>query len=112
MNCVQLIGRLTADPAPVRTTEAGEVTTLRVAVPRRRTDDSVDFVTVEVWKNLALVCAEHLKSGREIAVDGRLSHHEWQTDEGQRRERLVIVARDVRFLRQPASTSVDTDIPF
>ena len=109
MNCVQLIGRLTADPEPVRSTEAGEVTSLRVAVPRRRTDDSADFVTVEVWKNLAVVCAEHLRSGREVAVEGRLPHREWRTDDGQRRERVVVVARDIRFLRTPGGDS--SDIP-
>lgn len=111
MNCVQLIGRLTADPEPVRTTEAGEVTSLRLAVPRRRTDDSADFVTIEVWKNLALVCAEHLRGGREVAVEGRLSHREWRTEDGQRRERIVVVARDIRFLRAPVGPSND-DIPF
>lgn len=112
MNSVQLIGRLTADPGEVRATDAGEVATMRIAVPRRRSDDSDDFLTVEVWKHLATVCAEHLRSGREISVEGRLSHREWRDGDGARHERVVVVARDIRFLRTPTAVEADEAIPF
>ena len=112
MNSVQLIGRLTADPGEVRATETGEVMTMRIAVPRRRSDDSADFFSVEAWKHLAVVCAEHLKSGREIAVEGRLAHREWRDADGARHERVVVVARDIRFLRTPTGAPVEEPVPF
>ena len=34
MNCTQQIGRLTAEPDPLKSTEHGVVTTFRIAVPR------------------------------------------------------------------------------
>ena len=120
MNCVQQIGRLTADPQPLRTTESGPVTTFRLAVPRSKDSaKEADFFTVEVWQRLAEVCAEHLLRGREVAVDGRLEQREWRTDEDQTRERVVIVARHVRFLRGQrgngavtAADDPDLSIPF
>jgi single stranded DNA-binding protein len=77
MNAVSLIGRLTADPQ-LRTTSRGQsVTTMRLAIPRTRTDaakPSAAFVDVEAWQALALACCEHLHSGRQVVVEGRLEH--------------------------------------
>ena len=118
MNCVQQIGRLTADPEPLKTTPSGVVTSFRIAVPRpSRASDEADFFTVEVWQRLAHTCAAHLRRGREVAVDGRLDQREWQAEDGTKRERVVIVARHVRFLRGAAADSAPPtgggdDIPF
>src|SRR3954451_15794995 len=120
MNCTQQIGRLTADPEPLRTTEHGPVTTFRLAVSRRTgSAKEADFFTVEVWQRLAEACAAHLARGREVAVDGRLEQREWRTNDDQPRERVVIVARHVRFLRgrvenggAPTVGEGDLDIPF
>src|SRR3954471_4600595 len=120
MNCTQQIGRLTADPDALRTTEDGPVTTFRLAVPRPKgAAKEADFFTVEAWQRLAEVCVQHLARGREVAVDGRLEQREWRSSDDKPRERVVIVARNVRFLRgrlengagSPNEAS-DLDIPF
>ena len=99
MNCIQQIGRLTADPEPLKSTERGAVTTFRLAVPRPKgASKEADFFTAEIWKRLAEVCAAHLERGREVAVEGRLEQREWRTANDEARERVVIVARSVRFL--------------
>ena len=120
MNCTQQIGRLTADPEPLKQTEQGSVTTFRLAVARPKSSaKDADFFTVEAWERLAEVCCEHLARGREIAVDGRLEQREWRTADDQPRERVVIVARHVRFLggrteniARPELDEHDHDIPF
>lgn len=120
MNSTQQIGRLTADPDQVRETEHGKVTSFRLAVQRNNgSAKRADFFTVEVWNRLAETCAEYLREGREVAVSGRLEQREWRTDDDQPRERVVIVARTVDFLRgrkaddeQPAAAGADEDIPF
>lgn len=118
MNCTQQIGRVTADIEPVRLTDRGAVTSFRVAVPRPRgSAKDADFFTVEVWRRLAEVCAEQLSRGREVAVDGRLEQRQWLTADGDARERVVIVARSVRFLSRgrhadavaPAPPEADVD---
>src|SRR5438046_1331309 len=100
MNSTQQIGRLTADPEPLRSTEHGAVTTFRLAVPRTKSAaKDADFFTVEAWQRLAEVIVEHLSCGREVAVEGRLEQRQWRTPENEPRERVVIVARSVQFLR-------------
>jgi single-strand DNA-binding protein len=126
MNTTQQIGRLTADPETVRETEHGKVTSFRLAVPRTSgATKNADFFTVEVWNRLAETCSKFLREGREVAVTGRLEQREWRTDDDQPRERVVIVARAVDFLRgrkadddsaygEPvaAGAVADEDIPF
>jgi single-strand DNA-binding protein len=125
MNSTQQIGRLTADPESVRETEHGKVSSFRLAVPRSNgASKKADFFTVEVWNRLAETCAKYLREGREVAVTGRLEQREWRTDDDQPRERVVIVARSVDFLRgrkaddeaygEPVAAGApsDEDIPF
>jgi single-strand DNA-binding protein len=100
MNTTQQIGRLTADPAEIRETDNGKVTSFRMAVPRSSgASKDADFFTVEVWNRLAETCAKYLTEGREVAVTGRLEQREWRTEDDQPRERVVIVGRSVDFLR-------------
>ena len=100
MNTTQQIGRLTADPDQVRETEHGKVTSFRLAVPRNNgASKKADFFTVEVWNRLADTCAKYLREGREVAVTGRLDQREWRTEDDRPRERVVIVAHSVDFLR-------------
>ena len=119
MNSVQQIGRLTADPEPVKETEKGHVTTFRIAVSRPKgSAKAADFFTVEAWGALADTCGQYLREGREVGVQGRLEQREWRTLDDQTRERVVIVARTVDFLRgrreaEPVpATSADEAIAF
>ncbi len=117
MNSTQQIGRLTADPEEVRETEHGNVTSFRLAVPRSNgASKRADFFTVEVWNRLADTCAKYLREGREVAVTGRLEQREWRTESDEPRERVVIVARSVDFLRgrkaedEPAAAPAEAEV--
>ena len=97
MNAVQLIGRLTHDPEADETADGRSVATIRMAVDRPGRDGA-DFVTVKVWDRLAGAVVQHLVRGRKVAVQGRLHHDEWTGPDGDRRSRLLVVARRVAFL--------------
>jgi single-strand DNA-binding protein len=116
MNSTHHIGRLTADPEPLKTTPHGSVTTFRIAVPRPNgAAKEADFFTVEAWKRLAETCVAQLARGREVAIAGRLDQRQWRDDQDQAHERVVIVARSIQFLREPMQTRSDgvhEDIPF
>jgi single-strand DNA-binding protein len=118
MNTTQQIGRLTSPPEALRQTEHGMVSSFRLAVPRPNgSSKTADFFTVEVWNRLAETCSRYLSEGREVAVTGRLEHREWRTPDDQPRERVLIVARAVDFLRRPGTETpapgvVEDDIPF
>lgn len=100
MNAVHLTGRLTQD---VTLREHGDtkIAQLRLAVARGRDkngeDRGADFVDVVCFGRHAQVCADYLAKGRRIAVDGRLHHDEWESDNG-RRQKLEVIASSVEFL--------------
>jgi single-strand DNA-binding protein len=108
VNAVQLVARIVQAPT-LRTTGGGtHVATLRVAVPRPRKDgqdQGADFVDVVTFGRQAETCVEYLTKGRRVAVTGRLSHSEWETDSGERRSKLEVIANTVDFLDRPAQAS-------
>jgi single-strand DNA-binding protein len=98
LNRVVITGNLTADPESFN---GG--CQLRVAVNGRAKEngewvDRPDFLDVVVFGKLAEVCAEHLAKGRPVAIDGKLRQDRWQTEGGDNRSRVRIVAESVQFL--------------
>lgn len=119
LNRVVLIGNLTRDPE-LRSTPSGvPVTTLGLAVNRRWTNkvgervESTDYFNIVAWSKLAELCSQYLKKGSPIAVDGRLQSRSWETEEGQKRSKVEIVAENIQFLgrREASSTFEDTSLP-
>lgn len=102
LNHIVLIGRLTKDPELRYTTSGKAVATMRLAVDRGTTnpqgEKETDFIDVVVWERQAETCANFLQKGRLIAVQGRLQIRQYETQEGQRREKAEVVASQVRFL--------------
>ena len=98
MNTIQLIGRLTEQPKLDTMTGGKQVCRLRLAVPGVNRDDTPVFIDLEAWDTLAAACDTHLETGRRVAVTGRIAHEQWQTDEGERRQRHYVVADTVEFL--------------
>ncbi len=127
LNKVFLIGNLTRDPDLRYTPSGVAVATLGLAVNRkyRGQDDEwkedTCFVDVVVWRETAERCSEYLSKGKPIFVEGRLNFRSWETDDGQKRSKLDVVAERVQFLggRPDSSDSgvsnedeADNDIPF
>jgi single-strand DNA-binding protein len=114
MNQVSLTGRLTTDPE-LHDRNGTQVGRLRVAVQRPRTQDGedrgADYVDVTVFNHQAEVCNQYLAKGRRIAVEGRLQHSEWQADDGSRRQKLEVVARNVEFLDSPRREDAEPSAP-
>lgn len=102
LNTVVLIGRLTKDPELRYTSSGKAVATLRLAVDRGTTnpqgEKETDFIDVVVWERQAETVANYLQKGRLIAVQGRLQIRQYETQEGQKREKAEVVANQVRFL--------------
>ena len=102
MNSVSLIGNLTQDPE-LSKRGGREVCDLRVAVDGRGDADPV-FVDVTTFDGSARACAEYLRMGRQVAVDGRLHYSQWEAEDGSRRSRLKIVG-NVEFLGPKSQNS-------
>jgi single-strand DNA-binding protein len=111
MNLVMLIGNLATDVELREFGEEKRLATFRLAVDRGGKDDEADFFRISVWDRQAQTCADHLAKGRKVAVEGRLRTSSWE-DNGEKRSRVEVVARRVRFLPSPASSSAGEVVPF
>jgi len=106
MNKVILIGNLTHDPEHKKIGDDKEVCKLRLAVNGYKKDDVV-YVDVDAWGKLASLCNEYLVKGRKVGVDGRLALNQWETESGERRQKLFVIADQVEFL-SPREDSGDS----
>ena len=110
---VTLAGNLTRDPE-IRYTREGQATTsLTVAANRRWQDketkvweESTSFLDVVCWRDLAENAALSLTKGSRVLVSGRLERRSWETDAGERRSKVEIVADDIGASLRFATTEV------
>lgn len=111
MNKLMIIGNLTADPES-RTTQAGKnVTSFTVAVNRRRSQNTnqpeADYFKVNAWGELGTVCKQWLIKGRKVCVVGSVSATAYQTQNGEIRASMNVLAETVEFLT-PANQAPQT----
>lgn len=117
LNKVQLIGNLTRDPEMRYTPQGTAVCTFGVATNRSWTTDSgekkdeADFHNIVAWNKLAEICAQLLKKGRKVYVEGRLSTRSWQGQDGTQKQRTEIVISDMIILDKKGEGPADIDIP-
>ncbi|MGD9702839.1 MAG: single-stranded DNA-binding protein [Ilumatobacteraceae bacterium] len=102
MNVLNLTGVLTAEPAR-RDTNKGVVCEFRLAVDSRPRL----WIVVQTWGQLAGRCAQHLTSGRHVAVSGQLLCEEFVTRAGEKATRWFTRATTVTFLDRPAHDAAE-----
>ena len=129
MNRVFLMGNLTRDPEPRYIPSGTADANFGLAVNRTYTTqdgerkEDVCFVEIVTWAKTAKNCANYLSKGRPVLVEGRLQFRSWETDDGQKRSKLEVVADRVQFLGgrredsapgEPRADSqeAEDDIPF
>jgi single-strand DNA-binding protein len=108
INRVIITGNLTADPELRSLPSGTSLCKLRVACNTRRKDNSTNewvdkpnYFDVTVWGAQGENCARYLSKGRPVAIDGRLEWREWESQEGQKRQAIDIIADTVQFLSSP-----------
>ena len=101
-NSVTIVGTLTRDPE-LRFTPSGQgVASFGVAVNRRwqnkqtnEWEEAVSFFDVVAWGTLGENVAECLTKGTRVIVDGRLDQRSWETEGGDKRSKIEIVADEI-----------------
>ena len=102
VNKVILIGNLGRDPE-LRYTKGGQaVANFGLAVNRRwqnrdnqQWEESTSFFNVTCWRDLAQNVSESLEKGARVLVTGRLEQRSWETQDGERRSVVEIIADEV-----------------
>lgn len=102
MTNTTVTGNLTRDPEIRYTREGHASTVLGLAVNRRwenretrEWEESTSFFDVVCWRELAENTALSLTKGMRVMVTGRLEQRSWETEEGERRSKVEIVAEEV-----------------
>ena len=91
-------GHLTKDPKFLETENGTAICTLRIAVKRAGKQGHDGYFDVKCFDGQAHACADYLKAGREVAIDGRLLFDEFKTQDDGYASRVYIVAERVEFL--------------
>ena len=133
MNTIAISGNLTRDPELRSTAGGTDVCNVGLAWEKRVKDGDdwkgvPHFFEITVWSGLGKMFAEKARKGDRVFIQGELEYSAWETDGGEKRSKVVIVARDVdgewKYRKRgdvpaptesaPAAAPVadDDDIPF
>ena len=101
-NNVTLIGNITRDPE-LRFTPSGQATaTFGLAVNRRwqnrqtqEWEERTSFFDIVSYGTLAENVSESLQRGSRIMVTGRLEQRSWETQEGEKRSKVEVIADEI-----------------
>lgn len=101
-NTITVVGNLTRDPE-LRFTQTGRARALLgIAVNRRwmnrqtnEWEEQVSFFNVVCWAELAENVSESLAKGNRVVITGRLEQRSWETQEGEQRNIVEIVADEI-----------------
>ncbi|HEY8463265.1 MAG TPA: single-stranded DNA-binding protein [Bacillota bacterium] len=113
MNHIVLIGRLTRDPELRYTPNGVAVANFDLAVDRptsnQQGERQTDFIRIVVWQKQAELCANYLKKGRLVGIEGRLQIRNYETQDGQKRRVAEVVANFVQFLDRNREENQNVD---
>lgn len=108
INKVILVGNLTRDPELKQTQSGQPVATFGIATNREwatRDNDrkkSTEFHEVVAWARLAEICAQYLRKGKLVYIEGYLKTRSWEAENGEKRFRTEIVMQDMIMLDKRA----------
>lgn len=114
VNTVLIAGNLTRDPAFRKTTNGTPVTNFWIASNRKFKDnngqwrENVCYVGVVAWYKLAESCAENLRKGSAVVVEGELQSRSLRNDDGRNRNIVEIKARKIQFLNKVEGSVEET----
>ena len=99
---VTIVGNLTRDPEIRYTTGGAAKANFGVAVSRRwqnrqsqEWEEQTSFFNVICWREMAENVSESLGKGSRVVVTGRLEQRSWETENGEKRSVVEIVADDI-----------------
>lgn len=98
-NKIVLVGNLTRDPETRHIATGDGVTKFSLAVNRRtKQGDETMFIDIVAWRKLGEVCAQYLKKGASVLIEGRLSIRSYDDKDGTKRKAVEVVASEMQML--------------
>ena len=103
-NSVQLIGNLGVDPEIRETKNGKKMAKLSIATNETYRDANGKKVTDTQWHNAvafgktAEIIEKYLTKGKEVAIEGKLTHNAYEDKDGQKRYFTQVVINDLLML--------------
>ncbi|HWH35762.1 MAG TPA: single-stranded DNA-binding protein [Acidimicrobiales bacterium] len=101
-NNITLVGNVTRDPELRYTASGQAMAKFGLAVNRRwqnrqtqAWEESVSFFDIVAWREMAENIGESVQKGTRVVVTGRLDQRSWETQEGDKRSTVEVVADEV-----------------
>jgi single-strand DNA-binding protein len=111
---VTIVGNITRDPELRYTGSGRSVTTFGVAVNRRwqnrqsgEWEEQVSFFNISAWGDLGENAAASCPKGTRVIVTGRLEQRSYETQQGEKRSVVEIVADEIGPSLRWAQASVN-----
>jgi single-strand DNA-binding protein len=108
VNKVILVGNLGADPEVRYSSTGTAVTNFRLATSENWTNKEggketrTDWHRVVAFGKLGEICAEYMRKGKQVYVEGKIRTRSWDDKEGNKRWITEVVASNVVLLGQAA----------
>lgn len=103
INTVTMIGRLGKDPELKTTDNGTSLVSFSLAHNEIRTvngnrESIPHWFRCVAFGALAQLCSEYVRKGSRIGISGALRQRSWETNEGEKRNSVEILVRDIEFL--------------
>ena len=101
-------GRMVADPELRNTNSGVQVLNFRIAWSEKYKDrENKCFLECKAFGPQAEFVSKFFRKGQEIAVEGKLNTEEWETQDGQKRSKIVLLVGNCHFCGKKAETAGD-----
>ena len=103
-NKVQLIGNLGKDPEVVQLENGGKLAKFSLATNETYKNNKGERITETQWHNvvawgkLAEIVENYLTKGKEVAVEGKLTHRSYETQTGEKRYVTEVKCNELMML--------------
>lgn len=104
VNKVILVGNLGQDPEVRRLENGAVVAKFSLATNEVYKDKNgerqkvTEWHNVVVWRGLAEIAEKYLKKGKQIYLEGKLTHRKWQDKDGNTRYTTEVVGNNFQML--------------
>lgn len=112
MNVTIITGNLGSDPESFFSDGGTQIVSFPMAF--RSTKNKTDnWVKVTCFSKLAEVCEKYLHKGARVCVSAILDQDRWETNEGENRSALKLIANSIEFIKTDGRGFEEKDdVPF
>lgn len=102
LNCINLQGRLVADPEIRNTSNQIAFCNFKVACDRPFKNEATgkteaDFINLVAWRQTATFIGQYFRKGDMIVIRGRLQTRSYEDEQGQKRYVTEVLVEEANF---------------